>query len=288
GVGLLAAQQLAQLGGTLATLSPQTVAALDALLPGGWSHDNPVDLVVDADGERYATAIEALLADPGNDALLVVNVPTAFPAPLDAARALADALARRGRAAAHKPVFAVWLSGDAQAHAVLHAAGVPGYATETEAVHGFMHLVRYREAQQALMETPPSLPEDFAVDAAGARALVRGALARAGDQPAPQPTARVLAAYGLAYEAPLHAADPAAAVAAAAPLLAQGRAVAVKIDSPDIAHKTVVDGVRLNRGSAQAVRDAATDVLRLAGERRPDARIRGVTVPAMGDRPPAR
>ncbi|HLT43800.1 MAG TPA: GNAT family N-acetyltransferase [Luteimonas sp.] len=288
GVGLLAAQQLAQLGGTLATLSPQTVAALDALLPGGWSHDNPVDLVVDADGERYATAIEALLADPGNDALLVVNVPTAFSAPLDAARALADALARRGRAAAHKPVFAVWLSGDAQAHAVLHAAGVPGYATETEAVHGFMHLVRYREAQQALMETPPSLPEDFAVDAAGARALVREALARGEVQLDPQTTARILAAYGLDYEAPLHSADPDAAVAAAAPLLAQGRAVAVKIDSPDIAHKTVVDGVRLNRGSAQAVRDAATDVLRLAGERRPDARIRGVTVQAMVDRPHAR
>ena len=59
GVGLLAAQQLARLGGTLATLAPQTVAALDAVLPGGWSHDNPVDLVVDADGERYGAAVGA-------------------------------------------------------------------------------------------------------------------------------------------------------------------------------------------------------------------------------------
>src|SRR5690606_31853388 len=113
--------------------------------------------------------------------------------------------------------------------------------------------------------------------------LVREALARGEIQLDPQTTAGILAAYGLAYEAPLHAADPDAAVAAAAPLLARGRKVAVKVDSPDIPHKTVVDGVRLNRGSARAVRDAATDVLRLAGERRPDARIRGVTVQAMVD-----
>ena len=288
GVGLLAAQQLAQLGGTLATLSPQTVEALDAVLPGGWSHDNPVDLVVDADGERYASAIEALLADPDNDALLVVNVPTAFSSPLHAATALAGALQRRPPRAAHKPVFAVWLADDDPAHAALHAAGVPRYATETEAVRGFMHLVRYREAQQALMETPPSLPADFAVDAGGARALVRQALARGEVQLDPQATAGILACYGLDYVAPLHAADPDAAAGAAAQLLAQGHRVAVKIDSPDIAHKSVVDGVRLNRGSAEAVREAAADVLRLARERRPDARIRGVTVQAMVERPHAR
>ncbi|TWG89081.1 acetyltransferase [Luteimonas sp. J16] len=288
GVGLLAAQQLARLGGTLATLAPQTVAALDAVLPGGWSHDNPVDLVVDADGERYGAAVEALLQDPDSDALLVVNVPTAFTSPLDAARALSGALQRRPPRAARKPVFAVWLADDDQALAELHRAGVPAYATETEAVNGFMHLVRYREAQQALMETPPSLPADFAVDADGARALVREALARGDVQLDPQATARILACYGIELEAPLAAADPGAAVEAARPLLAAGRTVAVKIDSPDIAHKTVVDGVRLNRGSEQSVRDAAEEVLRLARERRPDARIRGVTVQAMVERPHAR
>src|SRR5690606_41775970 len=88
------------------------------------------------------------------------------------------------------------------------------------------------------METPPSLPEDFAVDAAGARALVREALARGEVQLDPQTTARILAAYGLDYEAPLHAADPDAAVAAAAPLLAQGRAVAVQSEFRALRHKT--------------------------------------------------
>ncbi|HRO64344.1 bifunctional acetate--CoA ligase family protein/GNAT family N-acetyltransferase [Thermomonas sp.] len=288
GVGLLAAQQLQQLGGTLATLSADTVAALDGLLDCGWSHENPVDIVVDADGARYATAVEALLADPGNDALMVINVPTAFSAPMETAGALTGALARRKGAAARKPVFAVWLTDDDQAHAALHAARVPSYDTETEAVHGFMHLVRYREAQQALMETPPSLPRDFTVDAATARALVGEAVARGEVQLDPQTTARILAAYGLDYEPPLAAADAETAVRIAEPLLAAGRTVAVKIDSGDIAHKTEVDGVRLNLASAQAVRDAATDVLRLARERRPDARIRGVIVQPMARRPDAR
>ncbi|WP_298577427.1 bifunctional acetate--CoA ligase family protein/GNAT family N-acetyltransferase [uncultured Luteimonas sp.] len=288
GVGVLAAQQLQRLGGTLAPLSDGTVQALDGLLQGGWSRDNPVDIVVDADGARYATAVEALLDDPGNDALLVVNVPTALSPPTESAQALVDALARRKGAAARKPVFAVWLSSDPQAQAVLHRAQLPSYTTETEAVHGFMHLVRYREAQQALMETPPSLPADFTVDAAAARALVQAAVARGEVQLDPQATARILAAYGLPYEAPLPAADPDAAVEAAMPLLAATRTVAVKIDSPDIAHKSVVDGVRLNLASAGAVRDAAADVPRLARERRPDARIRGVTVQAMVDRPHAR
>ena len=288
GVGVLAAQQVVQMGGTVAPLSADTVAALDRLLPGGWSQDNPVDIVVDADGARYATAVEALLADPQNDALLVINVPTAFSASMEAAQALTGALARRKGAAARKPVFGVWLSADPAPRAALHAARVPTYDTETEAVHGFMHLVRYREAQQALMETPPSLPPDLTVDAASARALVREAVERGEVQLDPQTTARILQAYGLAYEPPIPAADPDAAVRAAGPLLAAGRMVAVKIDSPDIAHKTEIDGVRLNLGTAAAVHEAAVDVLRLARERRPDARIRGVAVQAIADRPHAR
>src|SRR3546814_9786096 len=76
-----------------------------------------------------------------------------------------------------KPALAVWMGGDAQANSTLNAAGVPTYASEAEAVRGFMYLVRHREAQQALMETPPSLPQDFVVDSDAAQAVVAEALA---------------------------------------------------------------------------------------------------------------
>jgi len=285
GVGALALDQLQRLGGTAAGLSPDTVAKLDKLLPDGWSRENPVDIVVDADGERYATAVEALLADAENDALMVINVPTAFTSSAEAAQGLAGAIAKKK---AGKPVFAVWLGRDDATLAALNAARVPSYATEADAISGFMHLVRYREAQTALMETPPSLPQDFAPDVAAARAIVRDALARGGGQLDAGATLRLLAAYGIAATPVAAVADADAAARAAGPLLAAGKAVAVKIHSPDIAHKSTVDGVRLNLATAQAVHDAAVDVLKQAREKRPDARIEGVVVQAMEERPERR
>jgi acetyltransferase len=286
GVGALALDQLQRMGGTAAGLSADAVARLDALLPDGWSRENPVDIVVDADGARYAHAVEALLDDRENDALLVINVPTAFTSSAEAAQALADTLSRKK---ANKPVFAVWLGHDGGTQAALNAAKVPSYATETDAINGFMHLVRYREAQTALMETPPSLPQDFAPDVGGARAIVREALAASGRNGGVQldaeATLRLLAAYDIAATPVSAAADADAAVRAAGPLLAGGKTVAVKIHSPDIPHKAAVNGVRLGLATAQAVRDAAEDVLKQAREKRPDARIDGVVVQPMEVRP---
>src|SRR3546814_13245607 len=82
------------------------------------------------------------------------------------------------------------MGGDAQATSTLNAAGVPTYASEAEAVRGFMYLVRHREAQQALMETPPSLPQDFVVDSDAAQAVVAAALAEDRRWLAPDEVAR--------------------------------------------------------------------------------------------------
>ena len=81
GIGVLAVDRLIDLGGSLAALSPATYERLDALLPPAWSKANPVDIVGDADAGRYAAALEALMADPENDAILVLNVPTALASP---------------------------------------------------------------------------------------------------------------------------------------------------------------------------------------------------------------
>ncbi len=288
GVGALSVDHLYEQGGTLATLSEATRDALDRILPVGWSRTNPVDLLTDIDADRYAATIDALLADPGNDALLAVNVPTVLSSSSEAAHAVTRVLSQRPGHGTRKPVFTVWLGNDPQAEAVLDAAQVPRYPNESDAVAGFMHLVRHREVQAALMETPPSLPEDFSPDVALARTLVDSALDAGQTGLDPLATTQLLAAYGIPM-APLWRADDADdAARIAAPLLAEGATVAVKILSPDIPHKSDVDGVRLNLANANAVREAAAGILQRARERRPEARIEGVLVQPTVLRPKAR
>jgi acetyltransferase len=289
GIGVLAVDRLADLGGTLAEISPATMQRLDAAMPSIWSHANPVDIAGDAGGARYAAAFEALLDDPDNDAVLVMNVPTALASATDAAQAVVEVTRkRRGRMVVSKPAFAVWVGGSSAAAGSFEHAGIPDYATESEAVGGFMHLVRYREAQDALMATPPSLPADFSPDLAAARAVIEGALAAGDKWLDPVAATRLLAAYAIPVAPALLARDPDEAAAVAAPLLQDGSTVVAKILSPDIVHKSEVGGVRLNLISPAAVREAVAEILARARQMMPQARITGVTIHPMILRPKAR
>jgi len=288
GIGVLALDRLSDFGGTAAELSPATFAKLDAVLPPTWSRSNPVDIIGDADADRYAAALEVLLAAPDGDALLVLNVPTALAAATATAKRVAETVtAYRARIYGARPVFAVWVGEDDATAGIFDAARIPHYRTETDAVRGFMHLVRYREAQDALRATPPSLPENFTRQEATAREVVERALADGLSWLDPLEISRVFAAYAIPIAPIALARDPDEAAAAAIPLLASG-AIAVKIFSRDIVHKSDVDGVRLNLASEAAVRQAAADIIARARAARPDARIEGVVVQTMVSRPKAR
>src|SRR6266480_987887 len=130
GVGVLAVDRLADLGGMLAGISPETMKKLDAALPPIWSRANPVDIAGDADATRYIAAFEGLLADPENDAILVMNVPTALASAEDAAKSVA-AVAQTSRNATirPKPVFSVWVGNSGAASRTLEAAGIPDFET---------------------------------------------------------------------------------------------------------------------------------------------------------------
>jgi acetyltransferase len=294
GVGVLAVDRLADFAGELAAISPDTMKQLDAALPPIWSHANPVDIAGDADDARYGVALAHLLDDPANDAVLVMNVPTALASPADAAKAVVTVAQqhRDKRPFAPKPVFAVWIGGSGLASETFDAAGIPSYATETDAVQGFMHLVRYRESQELLMAMPPSMPEDFSPDTAAVRPIIDTALRGMKDDQHvwldPVEMTRVFSAYGIPITPAALARDAEEAVAAAKPHLAEGNGVVLKILSPDIVHKSEVGGVRLNLTNEKAVREAASDILRRAREAKPDARITGITVSPMIVRPKAR
>ena len=288
GVGVLAVDRLIDLGGTLAELSSDTRTRLDAALPPTWSKANPVDIVGDADAARYSAALEALLADKDNDAVLVLNVPTA----LASATATADAVAAvvrdyRAKTVHPKPVLAVWIGADSAVASVFEAAGIPLYPTEADAVRGFTHLVRYAEVRDALMETPPSLPEHFAPDVAAARRPVDAAIRDGRRWLDPLEVIEIMTAYAIPTVPTLLARDADEAVAVARPFLAAGAPVVIKILSRDIVHKSDIGGVRLALASEAAVRTATTEIIAAARSARPDARITGVTVQPMIVRPKA-
>ncbi|HYA05966.1 MAG TPA: acetate--CoA ligase family protein, partial [Xanthobacteraceae bacterium] len=289
GVGVLAVDRLADLGGELANISAATMKKLDAALPPIWSHGNPVDIAGDADERRYAVALEQLLDDEANDAVLVMNVPTALASAAAAAKSVITVTERHRRQhTPAKPVFAVWIGGSDPAAAAFDAAGIPSYATESDAVGSFMHLVHYQETRDQLMATPPSLPQDFAPNGAAVRRVIDAVLAEQRTWLDPIELTTVFSAYEIPITPAALARNPDEAVATARPHLAAGNAVVLKILSPDIVHKSEVGGVRLNLIAEQDVRQAAADILQRAHAAKPEARIAGITVFPMIVRPKAR
>ena len=290
GLGVLAVDRLVELDGIPAEISPDIREKLDAGLPSTWSRSNPVDIVGDADATRYAAALELLLADTSNDAVLVMNVQTAIARADDIAEAVIGVVReyRATRRMLPKPVLAVWVGANQSIINLLSAAGIPNYSTGGDAVRGFMHLVRHREVVEALLQVPPAMPSEFTPDVDTARQIVVTALADDRHWLDPIEIKKLFDAYEIAIVPTFAAADPEEAAAHAAPLFAQGSTVVLKIMSRDIVHKSDVGGVVLNLANVDAVRKAAADILARAKSLRPDARISGVMVQAMVVRAKAR
>jgi acetyltransferase len=289
GLGVLAVDRLIDLGGSLAGISEDVKKSLDKVLPERWSGANPVDILGDADGDRYAQACERVLGDTANNAVLIMNSPNTLASSVESAQSVVAAVKKhRAETYSRKPVFTTWVGDNGPAAAVFGEAGIPHFSSEADAVRGFMHIVRYREGLDVAMQTPPSLPEDFAPDVAAGRAIIQNALNEKRGWLNPMEINELFAAYAIPIASAVLARDPDQAARAATPILTAGRTVVVKISSPDILNKSDVGGVRLNLTSERAVHDATDDILQRARKMRPKARIDGVTIHPMILRPRAR
>lgn len=281
GVGVLAADALLEQGGRLSDISAGTMEKLNAVLPPTWSHGNPVDIIGDADGARYAAALNALQSAEKSDAILVLNCPTAVASGMEAAEAVANAVRGKGRA-----VLTSWLGASVaeDARHLFASASIPSYDTPEQAVRGFMHLVRYARGQAMLMEVPPSIPASFKPDEKAARAIVADALS-AGETWLPEQRVHcLLACYGIPVvrSASVRTVDEAAEKAHE-----WNVPVALKIASPDITHKSDLGGVALDLADAAAVKSAANAMLKRIGAAAPKARLEGFVVQEMVRRPDA-
>ncbi len=216
-------------------------------------------------------------------------MPTALSSPIETAKKVTEVVKTRwAKIYPPKPVLCAWIGEGPDTSVVFSSAGIPHYATEKDAVNGFMHLVRYRQAQDAIMKVPPSLPDSFSPDVTKAREAIESALREKRRWLDPVEITKLFGAYRIPIASASVAKTPDEAARVAELLLKDSAAVAVKIFSRDITHKSDVGGVELNLRSGQAAREAANAILTKAKAARPDARIDGVTIHPMIARPNAR
>ncbi len=275
GPGVMAADRAADLGIPLAQFTQPTIEALKRSLPESWSHGNPIDLIGDADPERYRTAVAACLADEQVDGVLAMLAPQAMTAPADAARAVIEAA--KGSS---KPVLTCWMGEEqtAEARRLLGEARIPVFRTPDPAVEMFGHLSSFYRNQRALLQTPGPLAAQGAPDLEGARLIVEAALAERRAVLSEMESKALLAAFRIPIAHTVVARSAHEAMLIAGEL---GVPVAMKIDSPDITHKSDVNGVRLNVAGAPAVQSAYQQILDDVKRLRPEARVNGVTVEPM-------
>ena len=275
GPGQLAADRAGDRWLPVARLDDATLAQLRALLPPSTAEGNPVYVRGDASAQVYAQAAQACLQDGEVDALLAILTPFAL---TDADRFATELIAVA--TAQRKPVFTCWMGGAAVTAARQRFAEnrVPTFPTPEAAVDAIAALALFTANQEQLLQVPAPLGPTSTPDRATAQRLLDAARAAGNEWLNPADSKELLAAFGIPIvrSRPAYSADEAVQVAEAI-----GYPVAMKILSPDIAHKTDVGGVRLGRTDARSVHDGYENMLRDVAIARPDARLEGVLIEPM-------
>ncbi|TFH92488.1 bifunctional acetate--CoA ligase family protein/GNAT family N-acetyltransferase [Vibrio ouci] len=280
GPAIMAVDTLLERGGKLAELSDETLDKLTSLLPTSWSHNNPIDMVGDADQSRYVNTLNALMDTDCADAILIMHSPSAVAHSELTAKAVVDAIKAHPR---HKRFnFLTNWSGELTAKPardIFTQAGIPTYRTPESAVVAFMHLVEYRRNQKQLMETPTTAEPVHIAELKEAnnwieeKLLDKNTVSLDTHQIGP-----FLRCFNFEVLPTWIASDSSEAVHVAEQI---GYPVAVKLRSPDIAHKSDVQGVMLNLRNSTEVASASDAILDRTKLSYPSANIHGLLVQGM-------
>jgi acetyltransferase len=275
GPGVMAADRAADLAIPLSEFSEATMEKLNAALPASWSHGNPVDILGDADVERYRKTVQAVLEGPNVDGVLVLLTPQANTNPTAVAEAIVE-LEKN----ADKPVVTCWMGEELvrPGRKTFEAAGIPTFRTPEPAVELFSHISAYYRNQKLLMQTPASLSHLNPPSVESARLVIETALAERRKVLNEMESKALLAAFRIPIAQTVVARSATEAMVLAEEI---GLPVVMKIDSPSIIHKADSGGVRLNLGSLAAVRTAYQEILEEVRKNKPAATINGVAIEPM-------
>jgi acetyltransferase len=276
GPGVMAADRAIDQGIELSTLSEATIEALNGVLPGVWSHNNPVDIIGDAAPDRYQKALDICLADPDVNGAIVILTPQAMTRPTEVAEAVIKSAEK-----SDKPIMTSWMGGGQveEARQLFKKARIADFRTVENAVDAFSYVARYNRNQRLLLQTPARLPRGRAQpDTEGARLIIEGVLTEQRDVLTEPESMAVLTAFGVptVRNAVARSANEALIIAESI-----GFPVAMKVMATNVSHKSDAGGVRLNINSAPEVRGAYLQLIEQVRRNVPDAEIEGVTVEKM-------
>lgn len=271
GPGVMATDALERNNLVLATLQPETEAALKGALPPSANIHNPVDVLGDARADRYAKAIEAVLNDPGVDGAIVILTPQTSTDIVGTAEAMVNTT--NGRT---KPVLGCFMGEKevSKGIALLAKNRMPNYPFPERAVAAYGAMAKYWSWRQQPEDEPEVFPADKDAVARLFEAVRKDGRLAIGDSEAQD----VLRAYGITTPRSAVAATPDEAVAYSGEI---GYPVVLKIASPDILHKSDVGGIMVGIKSDEQVRLAFPTLIERAKAHRPDATIWGVQVQEM-------
>ncbi len=282
GPGVMATDCAADLGLVMATLSDATIEKLNQVLPPTWSHGNPVDIIGDAQADRYRSAVQACLEDINVDGVLTILTPQAMTKPLEAAKAVIELSNQYS-----KPLLTSWMGGEqvTESRAAFKLAKKPTFRTPEPAVEVFSFLSAYHKNQKLLMQMPGPLSHHLEPDVEGARMIIEGALQERRKVLSEMESKALLSAFHIPVAQTMVAHSPNEAL-----LIAQqmGFPVAMKVNSPNITHKSDAGGVLLNLANAQAVRSAYHEIIDNVKLNRPDAIMDGISIQPMIMKPNGR
>jgi acetyltransferase len=275
GPGVLAADWINELQLQLGRLSEETAATLKPQLPALASLVDLIDLSEDADGSHFKAALQAAASDRGVDGVLAIYSPKTGHDGAEIASALAEVKKSMG-----KPLLSCWM-GDSTVHAargILKAAEIPSFRTPEAAVGAFGNIASFYQNQLLLQQTPPPLSTLAKPDIEGARLVIESVLAERRKVLTEMESKTLLSAFHIPVTRTILARSANEAMMIATQL---GFPAVLKIDSPDISHKSDVGGVALNILNATGVRDTYNDMMQTVKRLCPEARINGVTVQSM-------
>jgi acetyltransferase len=282
GPGVMATDRAADLGLVMATLSDATIGYLNQHLPPNWPHGNPVDIIGDAQADRYHHAVKACLEDDNVDGVLAILTPQAMTKPLESAQELI-ALANSHS----KPLLTCWMgekqvTGARDAFAMAHR---PHFRTPEPAVEVFSHLSAYYRNQKLLMQMPGPFSHHVEPDVESARLIIEGAMQEHRKVLTEMESKALLSAFHIPVARTMVAHSSNEAMLIAQQL---GFPVAMKINSPDITHKSDAGGVLLNLNNAHEVRAAYQHIIDSVQRNRPSARMDGISIEPMVVKPNGR